>query len=369
MASISLNALTKVEQFDRTKQVESMSEFPASLDPPPMPAEVMARAQQLEPFGTDNVKDQHVVSQVVLAQFAEPWGKKQERLLSGLSLAYVNGRPRRGGPDMFGKFPNFVSFASRQVEQVWKETEDKLNETLSSVRVRSVFESTEHVQTIRDTVVLHFVRSIPAKLLHQQVWKRHQELHRQKWRRYPKLLERLFYQRHGFYAAGPEALEIAADDLVEEVRDMAERDVMFRVSLEDRFWRFRNAMRDFQVEILTSGCSEFLIGDVPALTIKYDCEPTGIFGGVGLAVADEIVLPLGPTYMAVLQRRGAPGFRELSEEEVCKYNTRQVKAAFKHVHFRTESGLEELVRSVEQTVPNVARLFRILVDGDAQRSI
>jgi hypothetical protein len=328
-----------------------MFEFPALLTPPPTPDEVIARARQLEPFGTDNVEDQHVVSRVVLAQFAEPWGKKQEMLLSGLSLAYVNSRPRQGGPGMFGKFPNFVRFASRRIELVWKETEDKLHGALNSIHGRSFFESSEHVQTIRDAVVLHFLRSIPAKLLHQQVWKRQQELHRQKWRQYPNLLEPLFYQRYGLYAAGPEALEIVADDLIDDVRDMAERDVMFRVSLEDKFRRFRNAMRDYQVEILTSDCAEFLIGDVPALTVKYDCEPTGIFGNVGLAVADEIVLPLGPAYMVALRKKGASGFRRLSEEEVYRYNNKQIKAAFKHVHFRPGSRLEELVRSVKRTAP------------------
>jgi hypothetical protein len=70
----------------------------------------------------------------------------------------------------------------------------------------------------------------------------------------------------------------------------------------------------------------------------------GIFDGVGVANADEIVLPLTPHHVAVLGQGG--GADEATDEEVERYNTLEVLIAYKHVYFRPTSGLDQFARAV-----------------------
>jgi hypothetical protein len=70
----------------------------------------------------------------------------------------------------------------------------------------------------------------------------------------------------------------------------------------------------------------------------------GIFDGVGLANADEIVLPLTPHHVAVLGQGNEN--RQATGDEVDRYNTLQVRIAYRYVYFRPGSGLAAFVRSL-----------------------
>jgi hypothetical protein len=325
-----------------------MPNISTALPPLPPPDEIIARMEQLMPHADDHISGQHTVSAVILRRFTEPWGAKAEELLAGLNIRYVNARPSRGGPDKFGKVRNFVQFASRLLEKRWQEAEDKLHGALSAIEDGTLFDDLNYVEAIRDIVVLHFVRSIPMSLLHEETWHRMREAHRRRWLQYPVLLHKLHYQRFGFYAAGPQRLEAIIDDLIDPLPSLVDQGALFRVSLDDRFCRFRQAISGYGLELFTPECGEFLIGDVPALTIRHGRDGTGIFGGVGLANADEIVLPLGPHWMAVLGNHNRMRVVEIPQETVRRYNIMQVQTAYQHVHFRPSSGLENLVRCVDR---------------------
>ena len=70
----------------------------------------------------------------------------------------------------------------------------------------------------------------------------------------------------------------------------------------------------------------------------------GIFDGVGLANADEIVLPLTPHHVAVLGQGNHS--REATVGEVDRYNTLQVRLAYRYVYFKPGGGLTPFVRSL-----------------------
>jgi len=57
--------------------------------------------------------------------------------------------------------------------------------------------------------------------------------------------------------------------------DRAVSGQLFRVRIEDLFSQARQWMRGQGLEILTPASGEFLIGDVPALTIRYGLSQAG----------------------------------------------------------------------------------------------
>jgi hypothetical protein len=81
------------------------------------------------------------------------------------------------------------------------------------------------------------------------------------------------------------------------------------------------------VEILTpaSAQKQFLIGDVPAITLKESTGEFGISQGITVDEADEIFMPLTPRLLVVV---GPPdAARTLPDDEVDAYNEMQVREA------------------------------------------
>jgi hypothetical protein len=316
----------------------------------PPPADVIAEIQRLEASAADNVTDQHVVSRALLGQFTEPWGAKQERLLAGLDLERVNDRPTYGGPKRFGKVPNFITFASKSAEAVWQETENKLRAVLDAIANKSLFNKPACIEVIRDTFVLHFVRSIPAALIHESAWTANYNLFRQYALQFPAQLGEIYYNKYGIYPTGPEARNAAVEVLFAETTKQKERGALFRAGLEDKYKRYRQLVAGYEVKILSARKGDFLIGDVPALTIKYGHAGAGLSARIGLAFADELALPLGPERLAVLTKRGCSGFFDVAKKRVHRYNVMQIRNAYQHIHFRPGSGLETLIRSTKRPV-------------------
>jgi hypothetical protein len=303
------------------------------------------RVRALMPEADENDPDQHVVSQVILKQFAEPWGKKGEVLLASLGVHHPERKPSRGGSAKFGKVPDYLRFASSSAEDLWGETETRLDDPLKAIKQDNRITEPSHETIIRDAIALRFVRSIPIAILHQSAWISNREAARQHWRERPDLLQWIHVNIFGWWTSDRARLELALDEFYKPVSDLVASDAIFRVSLEDRFKRVRAGLQAFDLKILSSRDHEFLIGDVPVLTLRKGHEGTGIFEGVGLANADEIVLPLTPRHVAVIGQGDEN--REATAAEIERYNTLEINLAHRYVHFRIESRLHEFVRSVK----------------------
>jgi hypothetical protein len=311
----------------------------------------MAGVRQLEQQSpVKHVKNQHVVSRVLLDEFTELRGKNQEMQLAGLDLTRVNSSPRYGGPKMFGKVPDFIKFASGSAEELWNETETKIRSMLDAVAGDTLFDNPAHLDVIRDTFVLHLVRSIPAAFIHDDAWATNRHLAHKFALQFPKQLDDIYYSEHGKHPSSPEELNAAADSLFAEMAKQKERGALFRFGLEDKFNRYRPLISHYGVEVFRSKRGEFLIGDAPALTIKYGRRYAGLAAKVGLLWADELVLPLGPKYLAVISRHGSNRFVDIPKKKAHKYNIMQIQSAYRHVHFRPSSGLEGLIRSTSRPI-------------------
>ncbi len=317
---------------------------PPPIPPLPVPRDVMAQMQQLLPQAADNIADQHMVSQVIQRRFTKPCGRKGEFFLARLPLKYSHARPTLGSPRKFGKYADFVKFASRSIEAVWNQTEDRLRNTLDAVQQDTAIGNPPHEAVLREAIILHCVRSIPVLKLHREAWDTSRQRQHQLWRPHRAVLEQAFYQHRGYYAGGWEALDLFLDELVEDLTDLQKQGALLRVTLEDRFTRYKRWFAAYQVQIVATAVGEFLFGDVPAFAVGWDGNRIRAYGELGMGNADEIVLPVTPYHLAVL--RSQLGSTVAGQDVVDAYNIAQIRAAQEYVHFRPGSGLEAFVRSV-----------------------
>lgn len=310
----------------------------------PSNREILKRVGALMPEAARNEPDQHVVSKVILKQFAKPWGRKGELLLASLDVRHPERRIVRGGPARFGKMPNYLCFASSSAEDLWGATETRLHEPLEAIKRDDCIAGPSHEEVIRHAIALHFIRSIPTAALHQTTWRERKEAARQRWRDNPRMLQWIHVNVFGWWTDDPARLELALDEFYRPVDELVASGAILRVSLEDRFQRVRAGFQAFDLKLIVSSDQEFLIGDVPVLAMREGHGGLGIFDGVGLANADEIVLPLTPHHIAVLGQ--GTQSRQATADEVDRFNTLQARLAYRHVHFTPAAGLAGFVRSL-----------------------
>jgi hypothetical protein len=321
-------ALVPIECSERLGELVAVGAAP--FGEMPSPAEMLQGIRELMPEAARHVPDQHVVSQVVLKQF--------------VNRDHPASKMTTGGPDKFGKVPDFVRFASGSAGELWQRTETRLHDLIEAVKRDGKVSDPAHGALIRDSIALHFVRSIPTRAYHQESWAKHREAARQRLRAKPSLLQQIHVHRFGWWTSEPERLEQAIDWFYGPLDALVGSDALFRYSLEERLGRLRAGFRAFDLKILTAHQREFLVGDVPVLAIREGRGGLGIFDGVGVANADEIVLPLTSHHVAVLGQ--GSGAADATDNEVGRYNTLEVLIAYKHVYFRPTSGLDEFVRTV-----------------------
>jgi hypothetical protein len=126
--------------------------------------------------------------------------------------------------------------------------------------------------------------------------------------------------------------------------DLADSGALWRERIESLYLQARAITDTAGLEILMPRESgEFLIGDVPALTVRADRAGVGVLGGIALAEAQSVFLPLGPRHVTALGR--ADGIIHLTSGQVAEVNARQLIGAIDYVYLRPGSPLMDTVRS------------------------
>lgn len=319
-----------------------------SRSPSETPADILLRIQELGPEeSADPVEDQHVVSQVILRRFAGVDGKGKG-LLYPFRLRYPSTRHRLLGPDGCGKIKNFVGYASASAEQLWKETEDKLPDALAAVDDGTLLSSPEHMTTAKNAIALHYARSEATRIVHTRVFIQAAAAARNRWlTEWRPRLEVEFYRAKGFYAVGDQALGRFLDEIMQPNLELAASGKLFRTRIEDIYLKACAFVRSSGLEILTAGSGEFLIGDVPALTIPRNGTGLGALGGTALGDARTVIMPLGPRHLVALARTSTSA--ELTADQIATVNGYRVRGALQYVYLRPGSGLQDFVRLVLQS--------------------
>jgi hypothetical protein len=245
-----------------------------------------------------------------------------------------------------------VAWASASAEKLWKETKDRLPDALAAMDAGTLLDDEQHVSVIKSAIALHFARSKAAWIIHARAWAKTLERGRRRWLTENRhLLARWFYLRKRLYPADDEALGMFADELMELSLTLAGSGVLWRERIESLFLRAQ-AMTDAPgLEIRTPrGSGEFLIGDVPALTVRADRAGAGVLGRIALAKARSVFLPLGSRHVVALGK--AHRIIQLASGQVAEVNGQQLSAAIDYVYLRPGSPLMSTVRSFAQEREN-----------------
>ncbi len=102
---------------------------------------------------------------------------------------------------------------------------------------------------------------------------------------------------------------------------------LFRISVQNLYEKVCGRFDVGGVEILTPADpgKEFLLGDVPAITIASTTGEFGLSQGITVDKADMIFMPLTPRLLIVIGPANAA--RSISDVDVDAYNEMQVREA------------------------------------------
>jgi len=308
-----------------------------SVPSPRTPADVLKRISELELETDGHVANQHILSKPVLKGFAAPGGKGKGWQLYSFDLRYPNNVLKPKGLSACGSIKDYVQFASASAEQLWGLTETKLPAALDAVKNGRLFDTQEHVDTIRDCIALHYARSIAAHEMHYRVFVKVLVVQKNDLLSHPDFLAWLYYKRHGLYPAGIQAYEHIVDELFAPSVERAGKGQFLRTSVERFFKSARTRLSSFGLEIAVAKEGEFLIGDTPVLTMRKGYTSIGPLEGIPLGDADYIIMPLGRRHAVGVAKTN--GYREVTQQDVEYNNLLQVRAARRRLYFNRKHSV------------------------------
>ena len=111
----------------------------------------LRRLRELELEADKRIRNQHIVSKVILKGFAAlgPRGAGWQLTPFDLHLGHEQ-KPR--GLAGCGKVPDFLTFASASAEQLWKSVEDQLHDAIATAQSRHLHDENAHAEAIKDCI-------------------------------------------------------------------------------------------------------------------------------------------------------------------------------------------------------------------------
>jgi hypothetical protein len=313
--------------------------------PPADPSDVyLRRLRELEPEADKRIRNQHVVSKVILKGFAAlgPPGAGWQLTPFDLYLGHEQ-KPR--GLAGCGRVPDFLPFASASAEQLWKSVEDQLHDAIAAARSGHLHNENSHTEAIKDCIALHLVRSIRYLEMHRSIiTKSTEDVRRRAMQSHKAMLQTEFRRHYGLEAAGPEALAVILEGPISEWRELDARGALVRTSMEAMFRRVRETIRTLAVEVWHVPCGyELLISDSPAITLRYLAGNTGIEPNVAIGDSNCIVLPLARDCLVATGPEAKEA--ELLPDQVNFFNHLQIKVSHRHVYYHPRSSLKAFVQA------------------------
>ena len=285
------------------------------------------------------VKRQHVVSQVVLRQ----WAVENEVLAVDLRHGLV--KPR--SPKAEGFIEEFVKLPlSSAVERHWGDVEVRAPRAVEQVRAGTALDDPQTMDTLRSLVALHFIRSRAWQYLFAEglrdnrsdgalgsVFEMLQD---------PDALVALHRQRTGLEPTGPETLLWTRNQVLSELEERlglgGEAYVEWVLT---QYERTLNMLRESGLQIGDANEGEFIVGDGPAMTYDRARGLAGVLNGVTLGDADAVFFPLTPKHVLCVGDRDLQ--MDVPLEFVDLVNMTQMSGAMHKVYVRPGSGLEDWV--------------------------
>lgn len=127
---------------------------------------------------------------------------------------------------------------------------------------------------------------------------------------------------------------MGAEEALDRLVQLHKEGGLFRLSVQRLFEMVCDRFDSRGIQILTpaSPSKEFLLGDIPALTLDHATGAVGLAQGVTADQADEIFMPVAPRLLVTV---GPPdGARSIPDDEVDQYNRWQARAAHDYLFHR-----------------------------------
>ncbi len=237
----------------------------------------------------DMVTKQHVVSQVVLSEFAVDGQLEVEDVRQP-------GRWRPKSPAAVGYIKHFVQHDSASTEALWQTVETRLPSAIREVRSGTApTPGFVNESILRDCIALHWARSKAVKTQTDRSWLKVQAAHAEdlRTRRRP-LLEAVYAARFG-RPGTDEELETLNGELhvgppeILDGRHFASRLPYFFEFAKDKF-----ADKRIQVLICAEDLTDLVMSDCPVVAPKR--RGPGLNPAQGVALGDAVAagMPLGP---------------------------------------------------------------------------
>lgn len=284
---------------------------------------LIGQAEQAVSTSSLTVARQHVISEVVLRKFVQnvpPNGRVLAQVeLSSERLDLIRAND-------VGYVENFVPVDSKATEDLWQQVETRLYQAIKAARGGTALGDPAHISTLRNVVALHFVRNPQTLEIHNRTFGDTLNEQLDRTAKTPWAAE-AFHQRYGLVPAGPEGMRRGAELFHERVVTLHNQGSLFRISVQNLYEKVRDRFDVRGVEILTPANpgKDFLLGDVPAITIASATGEFGLSQGVTVDEADMIFMPLAPRLLVVIGPANAA--RSISDNDVDAYNDMQVREA------------------------------------------
>lgn len=244
----------------------------------------------------------HLISQVVLKQFADP---KRQIVVHTKCTNDTEIKP-------IGcvAYVNIDESLIRKLEEKWsQEIETKAEAAINNLRAGNINYVEKHIGIVKSLLALHFIRSQVFQLvqINKQV-----------------IDSRLTQAKDGVLALFPDKKDVI-DEAYTQHHATAYVDVAIKV-LEKFIPKVDDYIKDstigFEIGEAPDG-SEFIIGDVPVIT----ADGSGRFGalnGVPITEAKSVGMPLTPKYLITLKKHPkTKKYIKLTKQQVKNANDRQ----------------------------------------------
>lgn len=280
---------------------------------------------------------QHVVSRVLLARFTDATGE----------LRAVDLGERRDfvtGPSAVGAVSDFISHDRQGAEERWGAIETRAQSAFDAVDNGSALDSTETVELLKDLLALHWGRSHAIRIIYEQGIRKLLDAQQIEMLSDDSLPEVFTELTGGLVAAGPGALEYAAEKMRLLVEGEFASGEFFAGRVLANVEKAKSKLVDYNLEICVTEEGEFLLGDNPAATLRGGHSGVGPLGGVPWEDADTLMLPLGPKHVLGV-RSGAPAWHSFSPDQANQLNRAQILGTVRHVFLKPDGELLPWIRS------------------------
>ncbi|GLX00992.1 DUF4238 domain-containing protein [Microtetraspora sp. NBRC 16547] len=302
----------------------------------------------LKPPVSRKVTNQHVVSKVLLSRFTVRRSGSRGSRLTRFDLDHPDWQSEVS-PKVCANATDFVEHDSAKIEDLWQKTEQYMPKVFAATEKNVPVTDPQHLTLLRDFMALHLVRSYRFKTVHTNA------LSEASAKLKVKLLEthrepllRLALRATGEHLDDKRLDEYAARMIAESSpaqAHIAGRD--FPNSLERMFALAKERLQNWYPEIIWAPMGHFIIGDSPAITLRWQGNlmdtATDVQTNVAIDDAKAMILPLGPRHLLSMGPRSTAATAELAV--VQRMNSWQISNARKHVFFKPNRHTADFVRA------------------------